>query len=69
MGSRFLFAGPSFFEGVGRILDFGGTLTEYNESLTPQQADYFAMRADWALVGHDIRKAIRDIEPELAEKR
>ena len=69
MGSKFLFADASFLEGVGRILDFGGTLTEHNESLTPEQADYFAMRADWWLVGHEIREAMRDFDPELARKK
>lgn len=69
MGSRFLFAEASFFEGVGRILDFGGTLTEFNESQTPEQADYFAMRADWFLVGHDLRAAMKAIEPELTRRK
>ena len=53
----FLFARPSFWEGVARILDFGNVLTEYNKSLTPQQADALAMRADWVTVGEDIQSA------------
>lgn len=62
--SSFLFARPSFWEGAARILDFGNTLTEYNQSLAPEQADYFALSADWKAVGRDIRRsASRAQEP------
>ena len=50
-----LFARPSFLEGVGRLLDFGDTMTEYNQSLTPKQADELALRADWEAVAGDFR--------------
>jgi hypothetical protein len=52
--SLFLCARPSFIEGMSRILDFGGALNEYNRSLTPEQADYLALYADWRLVGMDL---------------
>jgi len=52
--SLFLCARPSFIEGMSRIFDFGGTLNEYNQSLTPAQADYLALRGDWRLVGRDL---------------
>ena len=43
-----LFARPSFAEGIGRLLDFAGTLTEYNRALTGQQADEAAFaRIPW----------------------
>jgi hypothetical protein len=32
--SDFLFARPSFFEGVAHTLDLGSTLTDYNSSLS-----------------------------------
>jgi hypothetical protein len=50
-----LFAKPSFWEGWARIVDFGNTLTEYNRSRTGEQADRFALTADWAAIGEDIR--------------
>ena len=56
-GAMFLFARPSFLEGWARVFDVGDTLTEYNRSLTPEQADYLAMRADWMAVGDDLRAA------------
>jgi hypothetical protein len=56
--STYLFAIPGWTEGVGRLLDFGDTLTQYNESATPEQADYRAMEMDWRAVGADILDAI-----------
>jgi hypothetical protein len=56
--STFLFATPTWSEGVGRLLDFGDTLTQYNESATPEQADYRAFEMDWRAVGGDILGAI-----------
>jgi hypothetical protein len=56
--SLFLCARPSFIEGMSRILDFGGALNEYNRSLTPEQADYLALYADWRLVGMDLARIL-----------
>ena len=44
--STFLFAEPSFAEGMARVLDLFGTLNEYNASPTPQHADARALGAD-----------------------
>jgi hypothetical protein len=68
--STFLFARPSFIEGMARLLDFGGTLNEYNYSSNEQRADAFALWADNTTVGNDVRsawleelvKARRDVE-------
>jgi hypothetical protein len=62
--STFLFAKPSFVEAAARILDFGGTLTVFNNSLSPEQADSIALSMDWQLVGHDFREAIRKVVSE-----
>lgn len=51
-----LTARPSFVEGLARIVDIGGTLNEYNTSLSNTQADYLAIAADWQAVGYAIRK-------------
>jgi hypothetical protein len=56
--SDFLFAEPSAVEGAARIFDFGNSLTEYNYSLTPEQADRIAIAMDWRAVGHDLWRAI-----------
>jgi hypothetical protein len=56
--SLFLGARPSFIEGMSRILDWGGTLNEYNKSLTPEQADFLALSADWRIIGMDVAHAV-----------
>jgi hypothetical protein len=68
----FLFARPSFVAGVAQIVDLGNTLFVYNESNSPNQADYMATKNDWALVGDDLRSAIasaremqRELQPQL----
>lgn len=63
--SDFLYARPSFAEGIARILDFGNTLSEYNYSLTPDQADTVALRMDWHTVGNDLRNAMNYCQDEL----
>lgn len=57
--SDFLFARDGFITGVGSIIDFGATLSEFNYSLTPEMADRIAIRSDWEAVGDSIRKAAK----------
>ena len=56
--SDFLFARASFWEGIARLIDFGGTLDEYNTALTPEQADRIALEQDWIAVGKDLQWAM-----------
>ncbi len=56
--STFLFAEPSFTEGMARVLDMGGTLNLYNHFPTPAQADFWAISADWRAVGQDLRQIL-----------
>jgi len=60
-----LYALPSFWEGVARIVDLGGTLNEYNYSDHPHQANFRAIQSDWEEVGADIIIAIGEFEEEL----
>jgi hypothetical protein len=62
--SDFLFARPSFVEGVGRILDLGGSLNAYNRSNTEAEADARAVLGDWSAVGHDVHVALEQLDPE-----
>ena len=55
--SSFLFARPTFISGLGRALDLGSTMTEYNRALDGQMADAIAMRMDWSAVAADFRTA------------
>lgn len=60
-----LYAQPSLAEGAARLLDFGGTLNNYNESPDGAEADSRAIRADWYTVGDGIRtvmlRALKEI--------
>lgn len=60
----YLFAHPGFLCGMARALDLGDTLTEYNRSLSEEEADFIAMESDWMAVGDDIRNAIGALDAE-----
>lgn len=64
----FLFARPSFIEGLARIFDLGNSLNVYNESLTGREADFKALWADWSMVGQDITDAIHKVTEETHVK-
>lgn len=57
----FLFASPSWLQGVATSMDLAGTLLEYNVSRTPQEADLRAIASDWAITGKDIKKAAEEL--------
>lgn len=59
-----LYATPSFLRGAAALLDLGSTLTQYNYSESPEQADYNAIQNDWIVVGEDIRSAMHKWERE-----
>jgi hypothetical protein len=62
--STYLFASPSFLGGMAHLLDFGGTLNQYNSSMTNEEADYLALMSDWLMVGSDIELAIEECVDE-----
>ncbi len=64
----FLYARPSFLEGLARIMDLGNTLNEYNISPNGKEADYIALSNDWAMIGQDMYDAIAEFELEEADK-
>ncbi len=66
--SSYLYARPSFIEGIARIFDVNNTLQVYNTSLNSEQADYLALLSDWCVVGDDLRNAMtnyREIESQI----
>lgn len=66
--SSFLFARPSFIEGMARVMDLGGTMQIYNESKTEEEADSKALKKDWQAVGNDILSAINTYESKPVAK-
>jgi hypothetical protein len=63
--SGFLFARPSFLEGVSRVVDFWGTLNEYNTSLDGTQADSLALAADIDALQGDLAVAAERLQAEV----
>jgi len=55
----FLYARPSFLEGLARGLDFGGTLQQYNSSESQEEADNLALAMDLEAIGEDMRAALQ----------
>lgn len=53
----FLYARPSFLEGVARLVDIRGSLNVYNHSVTGEEADQRALMMDWKAVGDALRTA------------
>lgn len=66
--SDFLFARPSFIEGVARIVDFGGSLNTYNGSRSGEEADARALYEDGMAVAHDLRIAVDKLRSERDEQ-
>jgi hypothetical protein len=60
----FLYARPSFLEGMARVLDIGGTLQQYNVSATGEDADARALAADVHAIGADLRRVMADYAKE-----
>lgn len=63
----YLAARPSFFEGVARLADIGGTLNEYNYSSDGDAADAIAIWMDWAMTGQDIYAVMKTYEDKAIE--
>lgn len=60
--SEYLYARPSFWEGIARLMDISGSLSVYNSALTPTEADNLALLSDWLVVGDDLRESITEFE-------
>ena len=68
--SDYLYARPSFAEGVARIMDFGNTLGVYNASGARGDADpdRAALRKDWEVIGGDFRHAVAEFTAEESDR-
>ncbi|HLG68250.1 MAG TPA: hypothetical protein VKV36_10325 [Acidimicrobiales bacterium] len=61
--STFLFAVPTWQEGIGRLVDFGNALTQYNVTNPPSDADVRATAQDWLAVGDELWNALASFRP------
>lgn len=57
-----LYANPSFWEGMARLVDCEGLLNQYNYSSSDDEADFKAIRSDWENVGLDLLTAMSHFE-------
>jgi hypothetical protein len=64
-----LYARPSFWEGIGRLLDARAVLNEYNNISSARMADFRALRSDWEIVGADLGKILHGLEKNTKGKR
>ena len=64
----YLFARPSFLEGVGRLFDVAGALNEYNIVPPREVANARALLADWMAVAADFRSAVAQFDPHAASE-
>ena len=60
-----LFGLPSFWQGVGSLVDLGGTCEPFKIGETPDDVDVEALRSDWLAVGLDMNDALSIIKREL----
>jgi len=56
----------AFVSGMGRAIDIGATLNArglYSDSnISPEEADFIALKSDWQKVGDDLISAIKEYE-------
>jgi len=59
--SNYLFARPSFVEGMARMMDVSNSLNTYNQSRNGPEADARAIYEDWKALGHDVRVSLEQL--------
>jgi hypothetical protein len=68
LSTECLYARPTVWQGIGSVVDFWGARWPYNYSKSERDADARALLRDWAMVGQDLRAAMKDTDCDLAEK-
>ena len=65
----FLYARPSVLEGIGRNMDFFGTMNSYNYSTNGEDADKVAIASDLLAVYKDFNEAYQQTICQIAIKK
>lgn len=65
----FLYARPSVMEGVGRNIDFYGSMSSYNYSDNEAEADIIAIASDWMAIYMDLYKACYKTVCQIDQKK
>ena len=61
MDTAFLFATPSLWSGMARMLDIYGQFDSYNASETDEEADAKALYSDFRMIGQDLKRAVESL--------
>ncbi|MXY23204.1 MAG: hypothetical protein F4Y45_01620 [Acidobacteria bacterium] len=64
MRSDYLFATPSTWSGIARLVDLFGVFDSYNDSAADDLADARAIYSDWHIVGQDLADTMMRLESE-----
>jgi hypothetical protein len=64
MDTDFLFATPSLWSGMARMLDIYGQFDSYNASETEETADAKALYSDFRMIGQDLKHAIESLSTD-----
>lgn len=64
MRADYLYATPSVWSGVARLLDLFGRFDTYNDSAADDLADARALYCDWHVVGQNLADAMMRVERE-----
>ena len=64
MDTDFLFAAPSLWSGMARMLDIYGQFDSYNASQTEETADAKALYADFRMIGQDLKHAVESLSAD-----
>lgn len=57
----FLFSTPNFFTGAGSVMNLAGNYYDFNTSENDLEADYFALKNDFIMIGQDLYEAIETL--------
>jgi hypothetical protein len=63
--TNFLCPKPSFILGLATVLNVRGSFFEFNYSDSEEEADFNALKSDWAMVGQDICNSMESAKKEL----
>ena len=66
--SDFLFATPKMIDGIASVIDLFGVYTMYNDSATPEEADFRAYTADVQAMYADMNAVTHILDTECQKE-
>jgi len=56
---------PSFILGLATVLNIKGSFFDFNYSDSEEEADFNALKSDWAMVGQDLFNSMESVKKEM----